>query len=135
MEILTNRKRIKGFNAISLTDIIFLLVVFFLLSSSFVIQPGIKVRLPKSDTKNQTEKKGIVITVDKNYNIYVNDSLVNIVSLESFVGSLIKENPNSTIIIRTDEELEVKKLIKIMDKVKKVGGDKIVIATQPYSQS
>ncbi|MCD6308817.1 MAG: biopolymer transporter ExbD, partial [Candidatus Latescibacteria bacterium] len=66
MKIRMNRESITSFNAISLTDIIFLLLVFFLLSSTFVLQPGIKVELPATTTNPDiSSEKSIVLSMTK----------------------------------------------------------------------
>ena len=59
MKIKAHREPLTAFNMISLTDIIFLLLVFFLLSSTFVLQPGIKVQLPTTTTADISSEKSI----------------------------------------------------------------------------
>ena len=63
MKIKAHIQPLTTFNAISLTDIIFLLLVFFLLSSTFVLQPGVKVELPATTTKDISSEKSVVIAV------------------------------------------------------------------------
>ena len=62
MKIRAENKVLDTFSFSSLTDIVMLLLIFFLLSSSFIIQPGIKVKLPVSDTAESTNEKNITIT-------------------------------------------------------------------------
>ena len=63
MKFKTENKLLTAFNFSSLTDIVFLLLIFFLLSSTFIVQPGIKVKLPKSETTEITSDKNITISI------------------------------------------------------------------------
>ena len=76
MEFRTNRKLMVTFSAISLTDIVLLLLIFFLLSSSYVVQPGIKVELPKAVSAETTPEQRIVITVTRQQEIFLNGKRV-----------------------------------------------------------
>ncbi|HFE52404.1 MAG TPA: biopolymer transporter ExbD, partial [Bacteroidetes bacterium] len=72
MEFRTNRKLMVTFSAISLTDIVLLLLIFFLLSSSYIVQPGIKVRLPKAVSGQAAQEKQIVLTITRDQEIFLN---------------------------------------------------------------
>ncbi len=66
MKISMHKKPLTSFNTISLTDIIFLLLVFFLLSSTFVLQPGIKVALPVTTNRPDiSSEKSVVVSIAK----------------------------------------------------------------------
>ena len=77
MAFQTNRKKIIMFSAISLTDIVLLLLIFFLLSSSFIVQPGIKVNLPKAVSSDKESNNRIFITIEKDQTIYLNQQIHN----------------------------------------------------------
>ena len=76
MKFETESKLLSTFSFSSLTDIVLLLLIFFLLSSSFIIQPGIKVQLPRTDTAAVHSEKSIYVTVTRAGSIYLNDNLV-----------------------------------------------------------
>ena len=77
MKIRAENKVLDTFSFSSLTDIVLLLLIFFLLSSSFIIQPGIKVKLPVSDTAESTNEKSITITLTKKGLIYKSGSSIH----------------------------------------------------------
>jgi len=72
MDFRTTRKPMVVFSAISLTDIVLLLLIFFLLSSSYVVQPGIKVRLPKAVSGQVEQANRIFLTVTRDERIFLN---------------------------------------------------------------
>lgn len=131
MKIETSRKRMVAFSTIGLTDIVLLLLIFFLLTSSFVVQPGIKVKLPKAATGQTDDSNQIYITIlDKNQ-IYLNQNQIGMANLGSSLKKLLEQNPNRVVVIRADKELELQLLISVVDIAKLAGAEKFIIATKP----
>ena len=121
-----------SFNAISLTDIIFLLLVFFLLSSTFVLQPGIKVQLPVTTTNPDiSSEKSIVVSLTKEGAVYLNDDLVNRVELGVRLRQMVMDVGNPIIVLRMDKAVLIEGLVEVMDIAKSAGADRFVIATSP----
>jgi biopolymer transport protein ExbD len=135
MKIRAHRQPITSFNAISLTDIIFLLLVFFLLSSTFVLQPGVKVELPATTTADISSEKSIIISLTRDGAIYLNDELVNKVELGAQLRRLVLNVGNPIIAFRSDKAATIESLIEIMDIAKSAGGDKFIIVTNPAENS
>jgi biopolymer transport protein ExbD len=123
-----------SFNAISLTDIIFLLLVFFLLSSTFVLQPGVKVQLPVTTTNDISSEKSIVVSLTKDGAVYLNDEQVNKLELGARLRQKILDIGKPILVLRADKAVTVESLVEIMDIAKTAGGDRLVIATAPKEQ-
>jgi len=134
MKLQAERKLLDTFSFSSLTDIVFLLLIFFLLSSSFIIQPGIRVKLPKAEASEEILEKSITVIIAKNSLYYLNDIQVPINDLGARLNSLIKENPSEVVIIKADEEEPISRLVKVMDICTQVGLYKISIATEPANE-
>jgi biopolymer transport protein ExbD len=124
-------KPLAAFSHSSLTDIVFLLLIFFLLSSSFVIQSGIKVQLPKSVTGEQETQRQIVITVTEKGAIFLNDRQVTTETLGGQLAPLIGENRDKIVIIKADQTVSLQSAVQVMDIAKGVGALRLLIATQP----
>lgn len=118
------------FSAISLTDIVLLLLIFFMLTSSFVVQPGIKVRLPKAASGQQANESRIFLTVTNNDQIFLNQKLISRDDLGQRLRTLLSENPDRLVIIRADRDLSLDKTIEIIDVAKLAGAERFMIATQ-----
>ena len=134
MKIKMHREPLTSFNAISLTDIIFLLLVFFLLSSTFVLQPGIKVQLPTTTHTDISSEKSIVISLTKDGVIYLNDELVNSVELGARLRQMVLNIGNPIIALRSDKASTIENLIEVMDIAKSAGGDRFMLVTSPKEQ-
>jgi biopolymer transport protein ExbD len=132
VNIRAHREPLTTFNTISLTDIIFLLLVFFLLSSTFVLQPGIKIQLPATTTRPDiSSEKSIVISLTKEGAVYLNDNLVNRIELGAQLRQKVIDVGNPIIVLRADRSVLLEGLIDIMDIAKTAGADRFVIATAP----
>ncbi len=131
MKIKAHMEALTTFNSISLTDIIFLLLVFFLLSSSFVLQPGVKVQLPTTTTTDISSEKSVVVSVTKEGAIYLNDNLVNKIELGAQLRQMLLDIGNPILVLRADKDVTIENLVEIMDISKTAGGEKFIIATTP----
>ncbi len=134
MKIKTNIELLTSFTPIPLTDIIFLLLVFFLLSSSFVLQPGIKVQLPTTTQTDISSEKSIVISMAKDGAIYLNDELVNQIELGARLRQMVLNVGNPIIALRSDKSITIESLVEVMDIAKSAGGERFLIVTTPKSQ-
>ncbi len=131
MNIETTRKRMVAFSTISLTDIVLLLLIFFLLTSSFVVQPGIKVKLPKAATGRQDDSDKIYLTVTSGQQIYLNQRKTAMNELGNRLRRLFAENPDRLVVVRADKDLSLEHTIKIVDIAKLAGAERFMIATDP----
>jgi len=129
MKIETTRKRIVNFSTISLTDIVLLLLIFFLLTSSFIVQPGIKIKLPKAATGQQDDSDKIFLTVTRKERIFLNQRQVSQSELQTQLRKLLKDDPNKLVVIRADKDLSLESTIRIIDIAKLSGAERFMIAT------
>lgn len=130
MKLKAHKEPITSFNMISLTDIIFLLLVFFLLSSTFVLQPGIKVQLPvTTNNPDISSEKSLVISLSKDGAVYLNDELVNKIELGAMLRQRVLDVGNPIVVLRADKSVLIESLVEIMDIAKSAGADRFVIAT------
>lgn len=127
-----SRKKITSFSAISLTDIIFLLLIFFLLSSSFVVQPGIKVDLPTTRTSEPESHDRVIVTVTSEGELFVGMRPVSPERLEDELRAMldpVQERPS--LIIRADKTCQFHWVVRVLDAGRRVGYQRLLIASQP----
>ena len=127
----TTRKRIISYAAISLTDIILLLLIYFLLSSSFIVQPGIKVTLPRAAAGEVDKADKIYLTVTKSEQLFLNGEIVSRSELGARLTALLKVAADKTVIIRADKDLTLEATVQVIDIAKLAGAQKFLIATEP----
>lgn len=113
-----------------MTDMVFQVLLFFILSSSFIVEPGIKVNLPKSQTSEIQVQQKLMITVDKNQQIFIENKVVPLENLEEKIKLLLPYYSEKLVIIRADKSIPHGLVVKIMDIAKLAGAEKLAIATE-----
>lgn len=115
-----------------LVDTVFLLIIFFMLASSFVIVPGIKVELPQAvHERILREKQEIRVTITKDNQIYVGRERVDLEALKRVFGERAKKAPNTLVVINADSQALHGKVVEVMDLAKTAGLNNLAIATRP----
>jgi biopolymer transport protein ExbD len=130
MKFETSNKPLDIFSFSSLTDIVMLLLIFFLLTSQFVLQTGVKVKLPGAENNEQLTQSKLIVTLTDNNRLYLGDKEIGI---DALAAELVKQNiltENSNLIIRADKSVDIERVIKVIDKAKGIGVDRFTIETK-----
>lgn len=111
-------------------DIVFQLVLFFMVSTTFVTSPGIQVDLPRSSAQTVlTEDKDIQVWMTAEGAVYVDEEPVDAATLRSLFLAGAKRNPNTMVIIKADAGVSHGRVVGVMDQAKAVGLSRLAIAT------
>ena len=110
-----------------LIDVVFLLLIFFMLTSSFIFQPGIKVNLPKAVTSEAIHEKSLVILVTNSDLVYLNERAITTEELNSRLRIAAKEK--KPLLIKADRHASMGKIVEIWDMCRDAGISQINIAT------
>jgi len=129
MQLLSKKKRKVKLDITSLVDVLFILIIFFTVSSTFLEQPGIQLKLPKAETSRGHTIQKIIIYVDENKNVFLNDHLVSIKYLAEEVKKLAKVQNDQGIVLKADARVTHGLVIQIMDILRKEGIYKVIIST------
>ena len=118
------------FSMSSMTDIIFLLLIFFMLTSSFITPSGLSVNLPSSETSDIVMQE-VTVSVTKDLQFSVNDQLVTREQLKSVLTPLL-EGKKGQVVLHLDKEVPVEYLVEIGGIAAELGAN-VSIATKPYN--
>ncbi len=118
---------LKQIDIAPLIDIVFQLLIFFMLTSSFVMQPGIKVNLPKALTSEVVKYENIEILVTSENVTYLNGKVVTVGELRTLLKQAAKRN--QTIFIKADRRASLGRVVEIWDMARDLGIIQINIAT------
>lgn len=125
-----NKKKTLDLNLTPLIDVIFMLLLFFILTSNFV-KPSILLSLPEASNKEKLKKTDIVVSVDKKSNIFINREQVPIEQLAEILTAKIEAMPevkDKRIIFYGDEAMPYKGFVKVIDIIKSTGVNEVNIA-------
>ncbi|MFH0825585.1 MAG: biopolymer transporter ExbD [Pseudomonadota bacterium] len=115
-----------------LVDLVFLLIIFFLLSTTFNVAPAIKLDLPEaSSQKIHREKKEITISVDQSGAVYVDKHPVEPNALLSTLSASAREDRDAVVLIKGDRASAFGRMAEVLGTVKQSGLHRIAIITQP----
>ena len=131
MTFKTENKLLDIFNFSSLTDIVLQLLIFFLLSSSFVMQTGIKVQLPKAEAAESQSGRNIIITLTDTGTLYLNGDQVTLSTLGSKLMGFVGREKDQVVVIKADKTVSLQRTVEVIDIAKAVGAGKFMIATVP----
>ena len=130
MQLLEKKKRKVIINITSLIDVLFLLLIFFMVSSTFIEQPGMKLELPDSESATIEKIKELVLEINPDGSIFLNDSPVQLDSLENNFKRLLPALESPSLILKADQSVPHGTVVKVMDKAKLSGLEKLIIATK-----
>jgi len=114
-----------------LIDVVFLLLIFFMLTSSFIFQPGIRVNLPRAITSDMLSEENAIITITAENLIYYNQRLVTLKEL----SAVLKKAASSRlpVLIKADKKTALGRIVVVWDLCRQEGVSQVNIATTPTS--
>ncbi len=133
MAIRSRNKRKIDFNSSSMSDLVFLLLIFFMLTSTLVAPNAIKLLLPSSNSKTMS-KQTITVYVDENNNYYVGETAVDESMLQREIHAALAGEAEGTVVIRSDKTVAVQYIVNIIDAVNEINKEtdnkhKVLLAT------
>ncbi len=129
MTIKRSSKINPNFNMSSMTDIVFLLLIFFLVTSTLVNPNALKLLLPKS-TNQLSNRKTVTVSIDKNLVFYFNTKVTPFSQLENKIVNELKNSDDPCIMSQAEKSVPIEQVVKIMN-IAKTHGYKSILATDP----
>ena len=129
MALKSRNKVSPNFNMSSMTDIVFLLLIFFMLTSTLVSPNALKLLLPNSKSKT-LEKQTISVSINKDVDFYINENQVIESNLENELKQVLSQQQEPAIILHADKTVDIEHVVKVMD-IAYRNKYKIVLATKP----
>ena len=133
MRRLRNRSSGEQESEINLTpmlDIVFIMLIFFIVTTSFVKESGIDVNRPTAQTAERKERGNIIISIRENGEVWIDKRAVDIRALRANIARLRAENPLGSVIIAADRDTRTHDLIQVMDQIRLAGIYNAAIATE-----
>lgn len=109
-------------------DIVFIMLIFFIVTTSFVKESGITVNTPKAQTASKQESANIFIAITQAGEVWIDKRPVDVRAVRSVVARLHAENPAGSVVIQSDRDSATHTLVEVMDQVRMAGIEKIAIA-------
>ncbi|MDD4576060.1 MAG: biopolymer transporter ExbD [Bacteroidales bacterium] len=137
MAINTRNKRSLEFNSASMSDLVFLLLIFFMITSTLVSPNAVKLLLPQSNSKTMA-KQNVTVYIQEPNLFYIGETPIEIDQLETKLGEeLVKEaDVDATVVLRADRLVAVQDIILVIDAINAINDNtgnkyKLILATTP----
>ena len=118
-------------NITPMLDVVFILLIFFIVTANFIKAPGLEINRPDSETSEITENAAILIAIGAAGEIYMDGRRIDVRQVKANVIRLIAENPQGSVVIQADVKSTAEKIVAVMDEVREAGVVDISIASEP----
>ena len=119
-----------GLDLTPMLDIVFIMLIFFIVTTSFVKETGVEVNRPNASTAVRDERGNILIAITANDEIWIDKRRVDLRSVKANVERLKAENPEGSVIIQADKASKTGFLVETMDQVRLAGVQNVSIAAE-----
>lgn len=135
MAIQSRNKRSVAFSTASMSDLVFLLLIFFMLTSTLVSPNAIKLLLPSSNSKTMA-KQTVTVYINDNFNYFVGEARVTQNQLQDKIDRSLAGELNASVVLRSDKTVPVQYVINVIDAVNNINSKyktkhKVILATKP----
>ena len=135
MAIRSRNKVEPTFNSSSMSDLVFLLLIFFMLTSTLVAPNAIKLMLPSSNSKTMA-KQTVTVYVNEQYQYFVNETPSDEAQLTDLINASIGNDSQATVVLRSDKSVPVQYIVNVIDAVNDINNatgnnHKVILATAP----
>lgn len=118
-------------NITPMLDVVFILLIFFIVTANFIKEPGLEINRPDSETSEITENAAILIAIGAAGEIYMDGRRIDVRQVKANVLKLLADNPQGTVVVQADETASADAIIQVMDGARDAGVFDISLAAEP----
>lgn len=121
-------------NLTPMLDVVFILLIFFIVTASFIKESGVEVVRPDAVTAERKERANILIAISRANQVWIQRRQVDVRAVRATIERLLAENPQGSVVIQADEGSENGLFVKVMDAAREAGAESIAIAAAEAAQ-
>ena len=118
-------------NITPMLDVVFILLIFFIVTANFIKEPGLEINRPDSETAEVTENAAILIAIGSAGEIYMDGRRIDVRQVKANVLKLLADKPQGSVVIQADEAASADAIIQVMDGARDAGVFDISLAAEP----
>ncbi|MGA1343265.1 MAG: ExbD/TolR family protein [Hyphomonas sp.] len=107
-------------------DVVFILLIFFIVTAQFIKEPGVDILRPDVDNKAQAKPLAILIAIDANSDVYIDKKLVAPAEIGFTIKEMRLDNPRGEVVIQTDVNADAGVMVDVMEAINKIDGDTVI---------
>lgn len=113
-------------NVTPLLDIVFIMLIFFIVTATFIKEPGITVERPDADTAEEQRLVSVLVAISSENTIHINQEEVPLDGVRATVERLRRENPRGSAVIQADGNADSEYLVDVLEQIRQAGVDDVV---------
>ena len=110
-------------------DIVFIMLIFFIVTSTFIKEPGVDIERPDAETTQKVKTVAVLIAITSDNRIFIDKKEIDLRAVRGSVERMLAENPNGAIVIQADKDSEAGVMMKVMESVRDAGASATKIST------
>ena len=126
----SGRDEDSDINLTPMLDVVFIMLIFFIVTATFIKQPGAEVRRPDAETDQQKPTVSVLVAIDAAGNIWIDKKKVDEVGVQAYIERLHTENPKGGLVIQADRDATYGKLKAVLDAARGADITEVAISTQ-----
>lgn len=126
---------ITAINITPLVDIMLVLLIIFMVTANFIVEPQIKVELPKASTGEPSEPENFAVVITKDGKLYLDGDEVDMAALHFTLVERLKNTPDVQAVISADKEVMHGRVVEVVDLVRRTGCKRFAINVQPEDEA
>jgi len=115
-------------NITPFTDVTLVLLIIFMITTPVLMNPAIKVNLPRAQISASEDASNIEVLISKEGYVYIEGRQMDDSNVKSFIGDIMASHPDKAVVIKGDKQVQYEHIIRFMDKAKKAGATKFALA-------
>jgi len=129
MQLKYRKKRKVAIDISAMIDVVFLLLLFFLVTTTFLEAPGINLDLPKAESSSPQQVDALILIIDRTHNIFFNKEPIKKTEFRDKLEKALKESENKTLVIQADQKTDYGVVVHFMDVARLAGVKNLMIET------
>lgn len=117
-------------NVTPLLDIVFIMLIFFIVTSTFVKEPGVEVTRPEAVTAEERKLASIIVAISEDDEIWINKERVELEGVKTAVEQLRRENPKGTAVVQADSAAKTRLLVEVVNQIRATGISDVAVSTE-----
>lgn len=117
-------------NMTPMLDVVFIMLIFFIVTTSFVKESGVSVNRPTAASAKVVQKGNIIVAIKPDGEIWIDKRAIDLRAVKANIQRLFAQNPQSSVVIVSDKEAKTGILVKVMDQIRQAGVQNVSIAAE-----
>ncbi|KAF1074887.1 biopolymer transporter ExbD [Halodesulfovibrio sp. MK-HDV] len=127
------RKQQSELNMTPLIDMVFILLIFFIVTTSFVKESGVEINRPVANTAVVNESTSLIIGITESNEVWIEGKIYDVRSVRGYMNRFLAETPEGAVVITADRECRSGLLIKVLDSCREAGATNLSVAARTPS--